>query len=589
MPFSSRRQRLLIALTIVLLILYLNSKWITTGGLILGESQSAIAPAFNWRDLPLRYPQDVITPLPKGPPKKLPRIQFNFGKESSSQRKTRKRRQKAVKDTFLRSWSNYKRLAWGADELTPITGKPKNNYGGWGASLVDNLDTLWIMGLKDEFRAAAKSALKIRFDTSTSEEVNVFETTIRYLGGFLSAYDLSGDRLLLEKAVELGDMLLVAFDTPNHLPITRWRMAEARNMAPQEAKPTVLVAEIGSLSLEFTRLAQRTGDNRYYSAIEAVTATFAAQQNKTLIPGLWPVNVNALTADFTQYSTFTLGGMADSVFEYLPKMHALLGGTDLRYRAMYESFSSAALEHMIRPAMVPSSTQDVLVSIDVIAGTPTNLLIEQGQHLVCFAGGMFALAGRLLSLPDHVDVGRRLTDGCLWAYHAMPTGIMPEIFKVVTCPPTSPCKWNETLWRAAVAVQGGYINPTDAELDAYILEQRLPKGITDVIDRKYMLRPETIESVFILYRITGDQRWADEAWTIFEAIMSVTATGLANGMVVDVSKPKDKVEIADVMESFWMAETLKYFYLVFSEPDLISLDQYVFNTEAHPFRRPIGE
>jgi mannosyl-oligosaccharide alpha-1,2-mannosidase len=42
----------------------------------------------------------------------------------------------------------------------------------------------------------------------------------------------------------------------------------------------------------------------------------------------------------------------------------------------------------------------------------------------------------------------------------------------------------------------------------------------------------------------------------------------------------------DYMESFWLAETLKYFYLVFSPPDLISLDDYVLNTEAHPFRRP---
>jgi len=42
----------------------------------------------------------------------------------------------------------------------------------------------------------------------------------------------------------------------------------------------------------------------------------------------------------------------------------------------------------------------------------------------------------------------------------------------------------------------------------------------------------------------------------------------------------------DEMESFWLAETLKYFYLLFSTPDVISLDDWVLNTEAHPFRRP---
>jgi len=39
------------------------------------------------------------------------------------------------------------------------------------------------------------------------------------------------------------------------------------------------------------------------------------------------------------------------------------------------------------------------------------------------------------------------------------------------------------------------------------------------------------------------------------------------------------------MESFWLGETLKYFYLIFAEPDLVSLDEWVFNTEAHPFKR----
>jgi mannosyl-oligosaccharide alpha-1,2-mannosidase len=40
------------------------------------------------------------------------------------------------------------------------------------------------------------------------------------------------------------------------------------------------------------------------------------------------------------------------------------------------------------------------------------------------------------------------------------------------------------------------------------------------------------------------------------------------------------------MNSFWLAETLKYFYLLYSEPSLMSLDEWVFNTEAHPFKRP---
>jgi mannosyl-oligosaccharide alpha-1,2-mannosidase len=53
---------------------------------------------------------------------------------------------------------------------------------------------------------------------------------------------------------------------------------------------------------------------------------------------------------------------------------------------------------------------------------------------------------------------------------------------------------------------------------------------------------------------------------------------------VSVGEDEGKLALADSMESFWMAETLKYFYLIFSEPDVLSLDDWVFNTEAHPFR-----
>ena len=52
----------------------------------------------------------------------------------------------------------------------------------------------------------------------------VFETTIRYLGGMLSAYDLSGNVILLKKAWELGNMLYTAFDTPSRMPVPYWSL-----------------------------------------------------------------------------------------------------------------------------------------------------------------------------------------------------------------------------------------------------------------------------------------------------------------------------------------------------------------------------
>jgi hypothetical protein len=80
------------------------------------------------------------------------------------------------------------------------------------------------MDMKDEFTKAVAAADGIDFTRSPMATINIFETNIRYLGGFLSAYELSGRAhpILLKKAIELGDLLMCAFDTPNHMPVTRW-------------------------------------------------------------------------------------------------------------------------------------------------------------------------------------------------------------------------------------------------------------------------------------------------------------------------------------------------------------------------------
>lgn len=88
-----------------------------------------------------------------------------------------------------------------------------------------------------------------------------------------------------------------------------------------------------------------------------------------------------------------------------------------------------------------------------------------------------------------------------------------------------------------------------------------------------MFRAEAIESVFILYRITGDTTLLDKAWKMFESIEKHTRTEIAHAALDDVTQ--EEPAQSDRMESFWLAETLKYFYLIFSEPELVSLDDYV--------------
>ncbi|KAF2116083.1 glycoside hydrolase [Lophiotrema nucula] len=471
----------------------------------------------------------------------------------------RKRRQAAVRAAFIRSWNAYKEHAWMQDELKPISGGSKTTFGGWGATLVDSLDALWMMDLRDDFEEAVDAVTQIDF--RPEGELNMFETTIRYLGGLLSAYDLTDckDGRLLEKAIELGDMIYASFDTPNRMPITRWSSIKAAQAAEQTAARNGIIAEMASFSLEFTRLSQLTGDMRYYDAVKRVTSVLSEQQNRTKLPGLWPVGIDVKTPNLMKDNYFSLGAMSDSAYEYLGKTYQLLRGAGdaIQYKKMYERAMDAVVQHLLFRPMTPDNA-DILVPTQARANSPATVKQDHTlQHLVCFVGGMFALGGRLFQNSTHVDIGRKVTDACVWAYGNAPNGIMPENLEMTPCPSLSGCK---------------YIKPAN---------ERHP-GFLSVSDARYNLRPEAIESVFYMYRITGDTSYQDVAWEMFQAIDSQTRTPYANAALKDVMRDDGVKE--DSMESFWLAETLKYFYLVFSEPGVLSLDEWVFNTEAHPFR-----
>ncbi|KAF2177899.1 glycoside hydrolase family 47 protein [Zopfia rhizophila CBS 207.26] len=539
--------------------------------------------SYDWAKIPIKNPVSSMIPLPTGSPVPLPKIQFDFKPEEGTAKNIRETRRREVRKAFERCWKAYHERAWMQDELQPISGGAKNAFGGWAATLIDALDTLWIMDMKTEFRTAVDAVAKIDFGTTTLERVNVFETNIRHLGGLLAAYELSGENVLLQKAKEVGEMLYHAFDTPNRMPITRWNFHGAGSGKTQVADEVVLVAEIGSLTMEFSRLSQITNDPKWYDAISRITEVFDQQQSKTKLPGMWPIVINAKKPDFTEDTGFTLAAMADSLYEYFPKTYALLGGLNPIYKKLYEESMKTAIKHTLYRPMTPENA-DILMSGFVRGEESQATLYPEMQHLVCFTGGMFALGGRIFENEEHVKIGRKLTDGCVWAYKALPYGIMPEISHLHACPNMTSCEWDEQIWKDDVARRADLGNEKDPMQN--IASQRLPKGYTAIDDRRYILRPEAIESVFILYRITGEQQWQAAAWDMFTAIQQSTQTDIANAALIDISVTDSSPPKMDSMESFWMAETLKYFYLIFSDPDVISLDDYVFNTEAHPLRIP---
>ncbi|APA09239.1 hypothetical protein SS1G_14236 [Sclerotinia sclerotiorum 1980 UF-70] len=471
---------------------------------------------------------------------------------------------KKVKEEFLRAWNGYKNNAWMHDEVMPLSGGQKDTFVGWAATLVDSLDTLYIMGLKKEFEDALESLRRIDFSKPNAERVPVFETTIRYLGGLLGAWDVSGHQypILLEKAKQLGDLLYQAFNTESGIPTPYyWWEKELSEGEKILGENGVLLAQIASLSIEFIRLSQVTGDQKYEKSIQKITDQLENIQNTTVLPGMWPSQVNCMGSNLASASlSFTLGAFADSAYEYLPKTHLILPKSSSadQYLRMYRNVLSTINKHLVFRPNLPGDP-DILFTgtVDVDSGQP--ILDAQIQHLACFTGGMIGIGSRINQSPSEMETAIKLTNGCIWAYENTPSGIMPEIFHVDPCTNISSCKF-----------QG---SNTD-------------NGFTRIEDPSYQLRPEAIESIFIMYRLTGDPVWQEKGWKMFNAIVKHTHTDIANARIKNVMDEKPEKE--DSMESFWLAETLKYFYLLFCEPGVLSLDEWVLNTEAHPLRQARG-
>ncbi|KAH6440054.1 alpha-1,2-Mannosidase [Parastagonospora nodorum] len=562
--------------------------------------------SYDWRQAPFINKIKEYIPLPQQPVRNLPQVQADFPPETRSQRRWREERRVAVRDEFQRSWESYREFAFGLDELLPATGGSVNTFGGWGATLVDSLDTLWIMGFKDYFYEAVEAVAVIDFGKSDMESISVFETTIRYLGGLLSAYDLSQEPVLLEKAIQLGEMLYRAFDTTNHTPLGGLNIEDAKNTHRSEfpADMNLCFACLGSLTMEFTRLAQITENKKYYDIVARISKMMRHAQDTTQMPGLWPTTINAAKEDFNSSRYFSIGALADSTYEYFPKMHALLGGVEPIYEKLYKDSAAMIDKHMLFRASIPDEKlgADLLFSGDVYSPSQGEAKLNTDlQHLTCFIGGMFALGGRLFQDEHHVDLGAKLTKGCIYTYAAFPTGIMPETFSMMPCDSRSSCPFNHTQWTEEK--HETCTSPATDDTTSETKQCRIPPGFIGISDPRYLLRPEAIESVFIMYRITADRAYLHHAWDMFISIVTASRTPFANGQVRDVTfipptMPGNKVpgvrgqmrtredNVEDKMESFWTAETLKYFYLAFSREDMINLDEWVFNTEAHPLRRP---
>ncbi|KAG8899986.1 hypothetical protein FRC00_000337 [Tulasnella sp. 408] len=305
------------------------------------------------------------------------------------------------------------------------------------------------------------------------------------------------------------------------------------------------------------------------------------QHNTT---GLWGTVWDTASGD-QKNSDLAVGGTADSAYEYIIKAFLQGDKTEPQLRDMFIK----VVDGIINNLLYISPNRHLLYVTDVSHGRPSGKL----EHLSCFLPGAIALGAKYLDgEPGFSREMKRLwfwaAEGlgrtCWLTYADHASGLGPDevMFKWWPKEPTDGLwikhveRWRQQSGRGGSdAVPPGVKDgkPLGGSFEGKDYSFRL---------NSYQLRPETVESLYVLYKTTGDPVWRDRVWEIFEAIRKHCKSE-GGGYHSVRSVEKEEPFASDDMPSWFLAETLKYIYLAASpKDDLVPLDKWVFNTEAHP-------
>ncbi len=310
-----------------------------------------------------------------------------------------------VRAEALHAWQGYKAHAWGHDELRPLSLQPRDwHEGSLLMTPVDALDTLILMGLKDE-ADEARELIATKLDLGQDIRVKGFEINIRILGGLLSSYQLTGDKRLLALAQDLGDRLLPLFESPTGLPYMYVNLKSGK-VEGAVSNP----AEIGTYALEFGVLSKLTGKPVYYvKAKRALTELFKRRSRL----GLVGAEINVETGVWTDRSSHISGGI-DSYYEYLLKASILFKDADCA--RMWKASAKALNRYVADEA--PTGLWYGTVDMDT------------GKRTATTFGALDAFYPAVLALSGDLGRARRLQDSTFKMWTTF--GIEPEEMDYMT-------------------------------------------------------------------------------------------------------------------------------------------------------------
>lgn len=426
-----------------------------------------------------------------------------------------------VREMFYHAFDGYMNNAFPLDELRPLSCQGEDTLGGYALTLIDSLDTLALLGDRERFTSSVQWIGK-SLQFNINKTVSVFETTIRVLGGLLSAHLIASDYAtgmripsydneLLVLAEDLARRMLPAFDTPTGIPYGSVNLMYG--VDEHESKITS-TAGGGTLTLEFGVLSRLTNDPVFEQvAKNAVRGLWARRSTLDLVGA----HINVFTGEWTQKDA-GIGTSIDSFYEYLLKAYILFG--DEEYLYIFQEAYGSAMHHLHKDPWY--------VEVNMDSGA---IVWPVFNSLQAFWPGLQVLAG-------DVDPAIRTHTAffSVWKRY----GFTPEGFNLAT-----------------LSVQYG--------------------------QKSYPLRPELIESTYWLYKATRDPRYLDAGRDFVASLQYGAKCPCGYCHITDVELHKQE----DHMESFFLAETVKYLWLLFDlavdSDNLVDNGpyKYIFSTEGH--------
>ncbi|KAG0044420.1 maturation of Asn-linked oligosaccharides protein [Gryganskiella cystojenkinii] len=296
---------------------------------------------------------------------------------------------------------------------------PINDNHGWGLTIIRSMSTMYVMGLNDLFADAVAFVANVDFSKvpADSPVVTITDTSIKYLGGLLSAYELSQKKnpVLLQKAQQLGDKLAYAWVSEKDIPFLAVNFV---TNAPT-VDEAITISDATGMLLEFNRLSNFTGNTTYYDL--ARKSVLRICKNPAPLPGLPAKMIDPSGGGVPVGGYVSFDGGSNDYYYGLLRMIAMQSEDSYAgsFRGCWKNAVDTAIATLLKTSTVGDWTY--LADLD-----KERKIRHVSSQQACFAGGDWILGGKLFNSATVLENGLGLTDACINTYTSTNTNLGPE-------------------------------------------------------------------------------------------------------------------------------------------------------------------